>query len=128
MQYDGRERNSPLRDLYDAEDYEREGEWEHQAVAKADLVAAEQLIRAVEPGRTAPTIDSIKDNSRKRWKDSVQPASGEDAINDYLYPAMGRAGWKAFLANEQVGRLDLLLYIVFREKLKWDTRTGRFSV
>jgi hypothetical protein len=128
LKYNPKDRKCPLRDLYDAEDYAAEDEWEHQAVAKAHLVAMEQLIRAVERGPTAPTIGSIKAYSRKKWEDFVQPASGEDAINDYLYPAMGRDGWKAFLANEQAGRLDLLLYIVCREKLKWDKRSGRFSV
>lgn len=46
--YDRRKRKHPLRDLYEAEDYESKDEWEHKAVSKATLVATEQLIRAAE--------------------------------------------------------------------------------
>jgi hypothetical protein len=127
LQYDGQKRNSPLRDLYDAEGYEREDEGEHQTVSKSTLIAMEQLVRSVERGRRAPPIESLNTYFRKSLNDFVQPPSGEDTINEYLCPKMGYQGWKAFRADERVGRLDLLLYITFREKFKWHPPTGRFS-
>jgi hypothetical protein len=127
LEYDARKKKHPLRDLYEAEDYEREDESEHKAVSKSTLVGMEQLIRSAERGRRAPSIEEVKTYSHKTWDDFVQSAPGEDLINEYLYPEMGYLGWKAFRANEKAGRLDLLLYITFRERLRWDPQTGRFS-